>query len=58
MGLWLNIYPLTLGNGKKLFDNGMIPATFTLTESVITPSGVICVSYQRAGTVKTGTIGE
>jgi dihydrofolate reductase len=56
--LWLNIYPLTLGNGKKLFDNGMIPAAFTLTESIITPSGVICVSYQRAGTVKTGTIGE
>ena len=24
--LWLRIYPLTLGKGKKLFDSGTIPA--------------------------------
>jgi dihydrofolate reductase len=24
--LWLKIYPLTLGKGKKLFDHGTIPA--------------------------------
>ena len=30
--LWLKIYPLTLGKGKKLFDKGTIPAAFTLTE--------------------------
>jgi dihydrofolate reductase len=56
--LWLKIYPLTLGKGKKLFDNGPIPATFTLTESIITPSGVIIANYKRAGKVKTGTIGS
>src|SRR5437588_7485631 len=28
--LWLIIHPLTLGEGKKLFDNGPIPAAFTL----------------------------
>src|SRR6202011_3881151 len=55
--LWLKIYPLTLGEGKKLFDNGTIPAAFTLTESVATPSGVIFANYQRAGKVKTGTVG-
>jgi dihydrofolate reductase len=55
--LWLKIYPLTLGKGKKLFDKGTIPAAFTLTESTITPSGVIIADYQRAGKVKTGTIG-
>lgn len=55
--LWLKIYPVTLGGGKKLFDNGAIPAAFTLTESVVTPSGVIIVNYKRAGEVKTGTIG-
>lgn len=53
--LWLKIYPLTLGKGKKLFGNGTIPATFTLTESTVTPSGVIIANYKRAGTVKTGT---
>jgi len=55
--LWLMIHPLTLGKGKKLFDNGPIPAAFTLTESTITPSGVIIVNYKRAGKVKTGTVG-
>ena len=55
--LWLKIFPLTLGKGKKLFDNGTIPAAFTLIESLVTPSGVIIANYKRAGKVKTGTIG-
>ncbi|MFA6050068.1 MAG: dihydrofolate reductase family protein [Candidatus Paceibacterota bacterium] len=56
--LRLKIFPLTLGKGKKLFENGTIPAAFTLTESVGTPSGVIIANYIRAGKVKTGTVGE
>jgi dihydrofolate reductase len=56
--LWLKIYPLTLGKGKKLFDTGTIPAAFTLTESIVTPSGVIIANYKRAGKVKTGTVGS
>ena len=55
--LWLMIHPLTLGEGKKLFDDGPIPAAFTLTESTVTPSGVILANYRRAGKVETGTIG-
>ena len=55
--LWLLIHPLTLGTGKKLFDNGTIPAAFTLTESLVSPTGVIIANYKRAGEVKTGTIG-
>jgi dihydrofolate reductase len=55
--LWLKIYPLTLGKGKKLFDYGTIPAAFTLTESLVTQTGVIIANYKRAGKVKTGTIG-
>ncbi len=53
--LWLKIYPLTLGKGKKLFNNGSIPAAFTLTESTVTPGGVIFANYKRAGKVRTGT---
>ena len=56
--LWLLIHPLTLGKGKKLFDNGTIPAAFSLTESLITPAGVIIANYKRAGKVMTGTIGS
>lgn len=56
--LWLKYFPLTLGTGKKLFDNGTIPVAFKLTESLVTPSGVIIANYKRDGKVKTGTFGE
>jgi dihydrofolate reductase len=55
--LWLMIHPLTLGEGKKLFEAGPIPAAFTLVESIATPSGVIIAHYRREGEVKTGTVG-
>ena len=55
--LCLKIYPLTLGEGKKLFDDGPIPAAFTLTESLVTTTGVIIANYKRGGKVKTGTVG-
>jgi dihydrofolate reductase len=55
--LRLKIYPLTLGEGKKLFNSGTIAAAFTLTESVVTPIGVIIANYKRSGKVKTGTVG-
>lgn len=53
---WLNIHPVLLGKGKKLFDDSAIPAAFTLIESTVTPSGVIMANYRRAGKVKTGTV--
>jgi dihydrofolate reductase len=55
--LWLKTLPITLGQGKKLFDDGTIAAAFTLTHSLVTPNGVIFANYERAGEVKTGTIG-
>ena len=51
---WLMIYPVTLGSGKRLFATGTIPATFQVTESEVTPNGVIVVNYERSGTVTTG----
>lgn len=56
--LWLKIYPVLLGKGKKLYSDDIIPAAFKLTESRVTPSGVIFANYKRDGEVKTGTIGE
>lgn len=53
--LWLKIFPITLGMGKRLFAEGTIPAAFTLEESQVTPSGVIAASYKRAGKVTTGS---
>ena len=44
---WLMIYPLTLGAGKRLFSDGVIPTRFMVTESVVTASGVIIANYER-----------
>jgi dihydrofolate reductase len=52
--LWLKIFPITLGSGKKLFADGTIPAAFQVTESTVTSKGVIIVNYERAGAVQTG----
>lgn len=53
--LWLKIYPVTLGAGKRLFTEGTMPAAFTLVESKVSPKGVIVAAYKRAGEVKTGS---
>jgi dihydrofolate reductase len=49
--LWLKIYPLTLGSGKRLFADGTIPAAFRVTDSKVAPNGVILANYERAGAV-------
>jgi dihydrofolate reductase len=54
--LRLKIYPLTLGKGKKLFENGPIPAAFKLRDSSTTTTGVILANYKREGEVKTGNV--
>ena len=53
---WLMIYPVTLGSGKRLFGDGTIPAAFKVTESTITPKGVVIASYERAGATTTGNL--
>ena len=54
---WLKIFPVTLGMGKRLFDQGTIPAAYSLVESKTSPSGVIVATFKRAGEVKTGSFG-
>jgi dihydrofolate reductase len=53
--LWLKIFPVVLGSGKRLFAEGTIPAAFNLTDSKVSPLGVIIANYKRAGEVKTGS---
>jgi dihydrofolate reductase len=53
--LWLKIFPVTLGGGKRLFGEGTSPAAFKVTKSTTSASGVIVASFQRDGEVKTGT---
>lgn len=53
--LWLKIYPITLGYGKRLFAEGINPAAFTLKDCKTSPKGVIIANYERAGEVMTGS---
>jgi dihydrofolate reductase len=54
---WLAIHPLTLGEGKRLFAEGAIPAAFKVTQSTVSSTGVIFVDYERAGAISTGRFG-
>ena len=53
--LWLKIYPVTLGKGKRLFGDGTISAGFELVNCKFSPGGVIVASYRRAGDIKFGS---
>ena len=53
--LWLKIFPVTLGEGKRLFGEGTSPASFKVVKSTTSPSGEIVASYWREGDVKTGS---
>ena len=53
--LWLKIFPVTIGSGRKLFAEGTRLSGFALLESSTSPSGVIIAKYKRAGDVKIGS---
>jgi dihydrofolate reductase len=55
--LRLIVFPVVLGEGKRLFGDGAIPRSWRLNSQATTPSGAVMVSYQRAGEVETGSIG-
>jgi dihydrofolate reductase len=51
----LKIFPVTLGPGKRLFDQGAIPGAYVLADSTTTPAGVLAATYKRAGEVRPGS---
>jgi dihydrofolate reductase len=53
MHLW--IYPITIGQGKRLFAEGTQPENFKLVDSKISTTGVIFPTYEPAGELKTGS---
>ncbi len=54
--LRLRIFPITLGTGMRLFEDGVIPAAFTLADCTPCASGVIFANFKRGGEVKTGEV--
>ena len=51
-------FPVTIGNGKKLFAEGTQAQEFKMMDSKISSTGVIIGTYEPAGSIKTGTVGE
>lgn len=50
--LWLKIFPISLGTGKRLFTDGTAPTAYKITDSKVSESGVIIANYERARPVK------
>ena len=46
--LWT--YPVVVGPGKRLFDQGSVPTDLTLVKTKSTSNGVVMGIYRRAGT--------
>jgi dihydrofolate reductase len=51
----LQIFPVILGRGKRLFGDGAAPAGLKLVSSQTSPSGAVIARYERDGPVKTGS---
>ena len=45
------VIPVVLGEGKRLFENGVPPRVLTLVETRSTPKGVLINTYRPAGPV-------
>src|SRR5882724_5025351 len=56
MHIWT--FPVTVGGGKRLFAEGTLPEGLTLVDSKTAKTGVIIATYEPAGPLKTGTMGE
>jgi dihydrofolate reductase len=51
----LMIFPLVLGDGKRLFAEGTVPAGLKVTDTKTSGTGVVLVTYERAGDVEYGS---
>jgi dihydrofolate reductase len=49
------IFPVVLGNGKRLFGEGAAPTALKLVSSTVSGTGVTVNRYVRAGNVVTGS---
>ncbi len=55
--LRLQVYPIVLGRGRRLFGTDEPAWAFTLADSARTQGGVLVNRYMRAGEVQTGAVG-
>lgn len=51
----LLVFPVILGEGKRVFEAGSLPTAFALKESTVTKSGVVIGTYGRVGRPEYGS---
>ncbi len=49
------VFPVTLGEGKRLFASGTAPRTWRLVSSATTYTGAVMCAHRRVGEVTTGS---
>jgi dihydrofolate reductase len=47
-------YPVLLGSGRRLFNDGLVPATLRPVDITVTELGVVLGTYEPAGPVRHG----
>ena len=47
-------FPLVLGSGRRLFNDGILPATMRPVELIVTDLGIVLGTYEPAGPVRHG----
>lgn len=52
---WLWVFPLVVGDGKRLFGDGTIPGALELTSAETSSTGVQLLRYERAGEIDPGS---
>ncbi len=50
----LMTFPLVLGSGRRLFNDGILPATMRPIEVTVTDLGIVLGTYEPAGPVRHG----
>ena len=55
--LRLVVFPVVLGEGKRLFGDGAIARTWRLTSHKTSSTGALMLGYERVGEVETGSVG-
>lgn len=53
--MYVSLFPLVLGKGKRLFGSGTMPAALKLVSSKVSGTGVTINKYVRGGPVVTGS---
>jgi dihydrofolate reductase len=51
----LKVFPLVLGTGKRLFDDGTLPAGLNLTSSQVSSTGVTMATYRTGAEIEYGS---